>query len=114
MARAARPWALHPQGLMLAVRLTPKGGRDAVDGIDILSDGRAVLKVRVRAAPADGQANAALIACLAKTLDLARSAMTLAAGETARIKRILIAGDGAAIAARLEKLVTDRHDRNPH
>jgi uncharacterized protein YggU (UPF0235/DUF167 family) len=37
---------------MLAVRLTPRGGRDAIDGIEQLSDGRRVLKVRVRAAAA--------------------------------------------------------------
>ena len=38
-------------GIALAVRLTPKGGRDAIDGIETLADGRAVLKARVRAAP---------------------------------------------------------------
>ena len=91
---------------MLVVRLTPKGGRDAVDGIDTLSDGRVVLKMRVRAAPTEGEANTALMAFLAKTLDVARRTMTLAAGETARIKRIEIDGDGAALAARLERLVT--------
>lgn len=92
---------------MLVVRLTPKGGRDAVDGIDTLSDGRVVLKLRVRAAPTDGEANAALMSFLAKTLDVARRTMTLAAGETARIKRIEIEGDGAALAARLERILTD-------
>jgi uncharacterized protein YggU (UPF0235/DUF167 family) len=91
----------------LIVRLTPKGGRDAVDGVDTLSDGRVVLKMRVRAAPTDGEANAALMSFLAKTLDVARRTMTLAAGETARIKRIEIDGDGAALAARLERILTD-------
>ena len=92
---------------MLVVRLTPKDGRDAVDGIDTLSDGRVVLKMRVRAAPTDGEANAALMSFLAKALDVARRTMTLAAGETARIKRIEIEGDGAALAARLERILTD-------
>ena len=101
-----RPWSVTPAGLTLVVRLTPKGGRDAMDGIDTLSDGRLVLKLRVRAAPTDGEANAALMAFLAKTLDVPRRTMTLAAGETARIKRIEIEGDGAALAARLERLVT--------
>ena len=102
-----RPWSSTPSGLVVVVRLTPKGGRDAVDGVETLSDGRVVLKMRVRAAPTDGQANAALIAFLAKTLDVARRAVTLAAGETARIKRIEIDGDGAVLAARLERIVTD-------
>ncbi len=102
-----RPWSITPSGLVVIVRLTPKGGRDAVDGVETLSDGRVVLKMRVRAAPTDGQANAALIAFLAKTLDVARRAVTLAAGETARIKRIEIDGDGAVLAARLERILTD-------
>lgn len=102
----SRPWRVTPTGLVLIVRLTPKGGRDAVDGIETLSDGRTVLKLRVRAAPTDGEANAALISLLAKTLDVVRRAVTLAAGETARIKRIEIEGDGAALAARLERILT--------
>ena len=48
--RADRPFAIAPDGIILAVRLTPKGGRDAIDGTETLSDGRAVLRVRVRAA----------------------------------------------------------------
>ena len=46
----ARPWLRTGDGVSVAVRLTPKGGRDAIDGIETLSDGRAVLNVRVRAA----------------------------------------------------------------
>ena len=105
-AAGVHPWSITPSGLVVVVRLTPKGGRDAVDGIETLSDGRVVLKMRVRAAPADGEANAALMSFLAKALDVARRTLTLAAGETARIKRIEIEGDGAALAARLEQLVT--------
>jgi uncharacterized protein (TIGR00251 family) len=104
VTNASRPWVVTPDGLTLAVRLTPKGGRDAVDSIETMADGRCVLKVRVRAAPVDGQANAALLAYLAKLLDVPRSKVTLAAGETARIKRIEIKGDGAAFAARLQEI----------
>jgi uncharacterized protein YggU (UPF0235/DUF167 family) len=86
----------------VSVRLTPKG--DEVGGIETLADGRSVLKARVRAAPTEGLANDALISLLAKALDLARSKVTLAAGESARIKRVAIEGDGKALAARLEKI----------
>ena len=103
---AGRPWIAGPQGLVVAVRLTPKGGRDEVGGVEALSDGRLVLKARVRAAPTEGQANAALLVLLAKTLDVARSKVTLAAGESARIKRIVIEGDSKALAARLETIVS--------
>ena len=53
----ALPWRIRPGGLELRVRVTPRGGRDAIDGVEALADGRPVLKVRVRAAPADGAAN---------------------------------------------------------
>ena len=104
-AAGPHPWKITSSGLAVTIRLTPKGGRDAIDGIETLSDGRVVLKMRVRAAPTDGEANAALMSFLAKTLDVARRTLTLAAGDTARIKRIEIEGDGAALAARLEQLV---------
>ena len=104
---AERPWRVAAGGLVVSVRLTPKGGRDAVGGIETLADGRCVLKARVRAAPTEGQANAALIALLAKALDVPRSRVTFPAGEISRIKRIEIAGDGAALAARLEQLLAD-------
>jgi uncharacterized protein len=100
-----RPWVTGAGGLTLTVRLTPKGGRDGIDGIETLADGRTVLKLRVRAAPTDGQANDALIRLVAKTLDVAPRCVNLAAGDTARIKRIVIDGDAQALAAKLERIV---------
>lgn len=101
------PWTATPSGLSVSVRLTPKGGRDAVDGIETLADGRTVLKVRVRAAPIEGEANAALVALLAKALDVPRRKVKLAAGDISRLKRIEIEGDGAALAARLQHVLAD-------
>jgi len=46
-----RAWSAAADGIVIAVRLTPKGGRDALDGMARLSDGQMVLKARVRAAP---------------------------------------------------------------
>ena len=74
------------------VRLTPRGGRDVVEGWATDAAGRALLKVRVRAAPTDGQANAALIALVAKALDRPRSAIRIVSGETTRLKIIEIDG----------------------
>jgi uncharacterized protein YggU (UPF0235/DUF167 family) len=54
------------------VRLTPRGGRDAIDGIEQLADGRRVVKARVRAAATGGEANAALLELVAKALGVAR------------------------------------------
>ena len=97
------PWLATAEGLTVSVRLTPKGGRDAFDGIETMSDGRPVLKMRVRAAPSEGEANEALTRFLAKSLDVPVRAVNLAAGASARIKRIAISGDAALLAARLEQ-----------
>jgi len=99
-----RPWLASADGVTLAVRLTPKGGRDAIDGIEQLADGRVVLKVRVRAAASEGEANAALIKHLATALRVPPRDVTLVAGATARLKRLKISGAGAALAAALEKI----------
>jgi uncharacterized protein YggU (UPF0235/DUF167 family) len=92
---------------MLDVRLTPRGGRDAIEGIERLADGRTVLKARVRAAPFEGEANAALCRLIAKALGLAPRHVELAAGATARVKRLRIAGDAGALAAELERLTRE-------
>lgn len=99
------PWQLAAGGITLTVRLTPKGGRDAIDGIEQLADGRSVLKARVRAAPTEGEANDALCRMMAKTLGVPPRDVTLAAGATARVKRLTVGGDGPKLVARLEELV---------
>jgi uncharacterized protein YggU (UPF0235/DUF167 family) len=76
----------------LTVRVTPKGGRDAVEGWTQDEAGRPILKLRVSAAAADGAANAAVVALVARSLKIAKSAVRIAAGETARVKRLEIAG----------------------
>ncbi len=105
---SARPWTASAQGLTLAVRLTPKGGRDAIEGVETLADGRAVVKARVRVAASGGAANAALIRLFAQALGVPPSRIALSAGATSRMKRLAIAGDAVELAARLEKLLTPR------
>jgi uncharacterized protein len=90
---------------VLTVRLTPKGGRDAIEGIDQMADGRSVVKARVRAAASEGEANAALVSLIARTLAVPPSRVTLIAGATARIKRLNVAGDTGAISAALERIM---------
>jgi uncharacterized protein (TIGR00251 family) len=100
----ARPWAVSADGLIVTVRLTPKGGRDAIEGVEHLADGRCVLKARVRAAPSDGEANSALARLLAQTLRIPPREITLVGGATSRVKRLLIRGDVRAVAAALERV----------
>ena len=56
------------------------------------AEGRPVLKVRVRARPVEGEANAALIKLLAKALGVSKSALTLQRGDQSRTRRVLIEG----------------------
>ncbi|MGZ3275453.1 MAG: DUF167 family protein [Caulobacteraceae bacterium] len=88
--------------MRLAVRLTPRGGRDAVEGFGEDEAGRPVLKARVAAPPVEGEANAALTRMIAKALGLPRSAVRIASGETARVKMLEIDGlDEAEVRRRL-------------
>jgi uncharacterized protein (TIGR00251 family) len=105
---AAVPWSLTSDGAVLVVRLTPKGGRDAIDGIDVLADGRPVLAVRVRALPAEGQANEALLRLIAKAVGVPSRDVTLVAGATTRLKRLAISGQGPMVIATLEKIAIAR------
>jgi uncharacterized protein len=101
----SRPWTVTGDGIVLTVRLTPKGGRDAIDGIEEMADGRSVVKARVRAAASEGEANAALISLIGRALAVPPSRVTLIAGATARIKRLNVAGDTGAISAALERIM---------
>ena len=89
--------------LQFHIRLTPKGGRDAIEGWAADASGKIHLKARVRALPEDGKANAALLALLSKELAVAKSMLTLVSGETSRLKTVAATGDTARLAARLEQ-----------
>lgn len=97
-------WRATADGLSVAVRLTPKGGRDSIDGIETLSDGRAVIKARVRAVPENNEANAALTALFAKALGISKSMVVLESGATSRLKTLGVQGDSGSLAARLSEL----------
>lgn len=92
------------------VRLTPKGGRDRVEGWIAGADGAALLKVRVSAPPEDGKANAALLRVLADWLDVPLSALRIAGGHTARIKRIALDSDRDGLAEKLAVPKGTTHD----
>jgi hypothetical protein len=109
-------WRAVPGGLEIRVRVTPRGGRDGIDGVEALSDGRTVLKVRVRAAPEDGAANEAVRRVLARALGIPASSVRLQAGATARVKTFHAAGDGTGLGEALAALAPaggsegDRHE----
>lgn len=88
----------------MAVRVTPRGGRDAIDGIEALADGRTVIKVRVRVVAEGGAANRAVIELFADTLKVPKSSVSVASGATSRLKQIAVAGDPRLLADRLKTI----------
>jgi uncharacterized protein (TIGR00251 family) len=88
--------------IVVSVRLTPRADRDAVDGVGALADGRLVARVRVRAVPEGGEANAALVQVLAKAFGRPKSAVAVVAGAGQRVKQVRIAGDPRNLAQTVE------------
>jgi uncharacterized protein len=100
------PWRTSTTGVSIALRVTPRGGRDGIDGIEQLSDGRSVLKVRVRAIADGGEANRAVLGLLAKSLGVPKASVSLLSGATSRLKQVAIAGDPARLTEALRKLAS--------
>jgi uncharacterized protein (TIGR00251 family) len=95
-------YRLDSAGILVTVRLTPKGARDSIDGIGALSDRRTALLARVRAIPDKGEANRALCELLARSLRVPKSAVEVIAGATARLKQVRIAGDPLELRAAID------------
>jgi uncharacterized protein YggU (UPF0235/DUF167 family) len=85
------------------VRLTPKGGHDALEGWETDRTGRAFLKARVRAVPENGKANNALVELLAEVLEVPRSDVRISSGAKSRLKMVRVSGNASALADRLRK-----------
>ena len=100
------PFVPVRDGLRVALKVMPRAGHDRIG--EVAADGCIRLKVAVTAPPEGGKANKALIRLLAKQLGVAPGAVTIVAGETQRRKRLRIAGESEALAARLGKISRDR------
>ena len=87
----------------MRVRAQPNASKDAIEGVGEEASGRRYLKIRVRAVPERGKANAAIEALLAEALGVPKSAVAVEKGETQRIKTVRISAD-ASIRKALETL----------
>ena len=94
----------HKDGVLLSVRLTPKSGRDAVEGVAAAADGSVHLKARVRAVPENGAANKALVALLARWAGVPNRDIEIISGTTSRLKAVLLRGDPGKLTVRLDGL----------
>lgn len=97
-------WTSSAHGVVIDVRLTPRSARDQIEGLRSLSDGRAVIAVRVRAVPEDGKANDALLQVIARSLDVRVSDCALESGGKSRLKSVSVKGDPDALSRKLESL----------
>ena len=88
----------------MAIRLTPRARADRLDGILRAADGAPLLKASVTAPPADGRANDALLALLAKSWGVPRRDLAIVGGAKSRNKTVHVAGDPAALLRRLAAL----------
>jgi uncharacterized protein (TIGR00251 family) len=90
--RALSGWRTTPDGVEIAVRVTPRSSRNE------LSPGPGHVVARLNSPPVDGAANAALIELVARHFGVPKRNIRLTAGDRARLKRLAIAGDAEALA----------------
>ena len=100
------PWRYSTGGISVALRVTPRGGRDGICGLETLANGRSVVKVRVRAVAEGGEANRAVTELLAKALRVPKAKVRLLSGATSRMKQIAIDGDPAKLGEALRVLIS--------
>jgi uncharacterized protein (TIGR00251 family) len=98
------PWRYSTQGISVALRITPRGGRDDIDGIETLANGRAVVKMRVRAIAEGGEANRAVTEFLARALGVPKTRVRILSGATSRLKQVAVDGDPERLGEALRAL----------
>jgi len=82
--------------ITFTVRVIPRSSRS-----EIVGEHDGALKVRLKAPPVDGAANAELIKLFSKQLGVPKSAVEILTGETSKTKRLRITG---ATAEEVQKL----------
>jgi len=98
------PWRFSSGGISIALRVTPRGGRDDIDGIDTLANGRSVVKVRVRAIAESGEANRAVTELLARALRVPKASVKILSGATSRLKQVAVDGDPESLGDTMRAL----------
>ncbi|WP_251198345.1 DUF167 domain-containing protein [Anaerotardibacter muris] len=91
------------EGYKLALRLTPRSGRDAILGVKLV-EGLPEVQACVTAPPDNGKANKALCKLVASELGIAKSKVEVVQGQTSRHKRLAIAAEPAVVDSWLASL----------
>jgi len=99
------PFAAAPGGLRVAIRLTPRARADRLEGVVRAAAGAPQLEASVTAPPAEGRANDALLALLAKSWGVPRRDLAIVGGARSRNKTVHVTGDPAELLKRLAVLL---------
>ena len=105
------PWRYSTGGVSVALRVTPRGGRDDIAGLETLANGRTVVKVRVRAIADGGEANRAVTELLAKARGVPKARVRILSGATSRLKQVAVDGDPAKLGDALRRLTAAKSDQ---
>lgn len=106
------PFTSSPDGISVAVRLTPKAAKNRIGEVRASADGKQALRVWVTPPPESGKANAALIALLAKEWKMAKGGITIKTGTRGRNKTVFLTGVPGVLADKLRawSVSRKRHD----
>lgn len=107
-ADPASPVSVVPGGVRIRLKVTPRAGRNQVEGLAPDADGGVALRVAVSAAPEDGKANAAVVKLLAAEWGVAKSTISVVLGAADRRKVLQLAGDPAALSGKLSDWLARR------
>jgi uncharacterized protein (TIGR00251 family) len=96
----------RPEGALVHLRVQPRASRN-----EIVAWQDEALRVRVTAAPVDGEANTAVCRLVARALGVAPSTVALVRGERSRDKVVRVAGLSLAdVRARLAAVGPSRYE----
>src|ERR1700737_2621400 len=105
------PWRHSTECISVALRVTPRGGRDDIDGLETLANGRTVVKVRGRAIAEGSEDNRGVLELLAKALGVSKRDVRVLSGATSRLKQIAVDGDPAKLGEALRKLTAAKPEQ---
>jgi uncharacterized protein (TIGR00251 family) len=89
------------EGATFTVKVHPRARKNAITGV--VGD---ALKLSLTAPPVEGRANEAVIEFFADLFEIPRASVTIASGETSRLKRILVCGvDRKTVLQRLNERI---------
>lgn len=100
---AGLPLRASPRGVLLMVRATPRGGAARIDGLGVDANDRSFVKLRVKEPPEKGKANEGVIRLLSSSLKIPASRFEIVAGDTDRLKTVLVCGDAQVLQIAIEE-----------